>query len=515
MLPFENLSVSGNDAFFTVGVQEEISAALERVAALKVIGSKSTQDYVPKDHDVPKIARELGVTYVLAGSVWRDAGQLRVTARLIDSARTEPVWTSTYERPLPELFAVRREIVSAVAGRMNVRLSEAEMADLARVPTQNMEAYDFLLRARQTRRSAATPAGMRKLVAERIAYGEQAVARDPNFALAWHDLARAHAGWYSIRAGATPEEVAVDHRALAEKALEAARRLDPGSADLDVTEAAYHVRVTHDMARAGVAADRALKRLPNDVAAAEMAGRVAVTEGRWVDALRSYERGRALAPNRIALRLDLAETYRLLRRYSDFDAVIGEMMAICKCSGNLSLDRAKGPLDSHGDLVPMRTAVAALANAGTLDPDDRDWTSIVFALYERNADALDGALDQSARERFDMAGAPTPKAWFRAFAARFRGDAEGVQRSLTEARTDVESSLASEPGNARALGLLALIDAGLGRTDDAVNEARRACDLTAKSAPDRPIAASDLAAVYAWTGQTDMAFATLQRLVSQ
>jgi serine/threonine-protein kinase len=256
--------------------------------------------------------------------------------------------------------------------------------------------------------------------------------------------------------------------------------------------------------------------MPNQPEVEEIAGSVALTQGRWDDALRALERARLLTPNRIVHRMELAQAYRLLRRYGEYDAVIAEMIRNCGGDpGTLIFDAANGRFDSHGDTRFLREAFATLQNKSGLAASDRDELSILFALVDRDPNALDRALAASTQARIHIRGTPFPKAWYAALGCRMRGDSEGMQRALTEARADVEQSFAGEPQNARALSLLALIDAGLGRAEEAVQAAQRACELSASSAPDAPVAKCSLAAVYAWTGQIDLAFATLEPLVRQ
>ena len=516
ILPFENRNLTGDDAFFTVGVQEEIGTAIGSFGSLKVIGSRSTQAYREKSRELAKIGRELSVGHVVEGSVWRGEGRIQVSARLVQCATGAVVWAAEFERPLEDVFAVKGEIVAAVAERLGVRLSASQRAALAAAPTRDMQAYDLLLRSRQVPRSAATFVGMRRFLTRRIALTEEAIARDPSFALAYCELARVCAAFYSIRAGATQEELAPDHAARAEAALQKARAINPDNGELHLTESYFHLKVSQDLNAALAAANRARAHLPNQPEVEEIAGSVALTQGRWDDALRALERARLLTPNRIVYRIELAQTYRLLRRFGEYEAVVAEMIRNCGGDpGTLIFNAANGALDSRGDTRLLREAFAEFDARKDLKATDRDELSILFALDDRDPDALDRALAASTQPRLHSWGTPFPKAWYAALACKMRGDNAGLQRALTEARADVEQSLAAEPKNGRALSLLALIDAGLGHVDEAVNAAQRAIELSASSAQDAPVAKCYLAAVYAWTGQADLAFATLESLVRQ
>jgi len=240
VLPFENLSPNGEDAYFTVGMQDEIADGLARLANLKVIGRGSTRSYLPgKKRDLPAIARKLGVRHLLEGSVWRANDVVRVSLRLADSRDSDHPWTGTYEQPIRDVFALENEITRSVAVRLRTQLSAREKSALNQPPTRDAEAYELYLRARDGPLSFRDEASARRDALRRIDLLEKAVARDPRFLLAYCELAKAHGFFFSNQTGAKPEELAVDHRSLAEAALEKARRLQPDSADVHLALAQH------------------------------------------------------------------------------------------------------------------------------------------------------------------------------------------------------------------------------------------------------------------------------------
>ena len=148
VLPFENLSPNSEDTYFTVGMQDEITGDLARLAGLKVIGSESTRSYVPgKERNLREIGRELGVRHLLQGTVSRDHDQMRVALHLVDLRDNGRPWTETYERPMKDVFALQSEITQAVAARLKARLSPNEAVALNEPPTADLRAYDLYLRA--------------------------------------------------------------------------------------------------------------------------------------------------------------------------------------------------------------------------------------------------------------------------------------------------------------------------------------------------------------------------------
>ncbi len=150
VLPFENLTPGNEATFFTVGMQEEITANLARLADMKVIGAQSTRSYLPdKSRNLPAIARELGVRHLLEGSVWRANGRVRLSLRLVDTRDRDHPWIETYERPLSDVFAMRSEITRAIAARLHAKFSDPEKTGVDQSPTRDLAAYDLYLRARE------------------------------------------------------------------------------------------------------------------------------------------------------------------------------------------------------------------------------------------------------------------------------------------------------------------------------------------------------------------------------
>jgi adenylate cyclase len=220
VLPFVNMSQDVADSYFADGLSEELLNVLARVDGLKVTSRTSSFVFRDSHLDIGEIAAQLGVAYVLEGSVRRDGEQVRITVQLIDARNSEHVWAENYERRLVEIFRVQEEISQSIADALadSLGVRRIEVADA----TADIEAYETYLRGRQlfAQRGANLPAARELL--------EQAVARDPQFADAWATLA---ATWYVWRAYA-PEPEGVDTLEWAEIAAEKAlaiRALHPGA----------------------------------------------------------------------------------------------------------------------------------------------------------------------------------------------------------------------------------------------------------------------------------------------
>jgi TolB-like protein/Flp pilus assembly protein TadD len=518
VLPFENLTPGNEATFFTVGMQEEITANLARLADMKVIGAQSTRSYLPdKSRDLLAIARELGVRHLLEGSVWRADGRMRLSLRLIDTRDRDHPWIETYERPLSDVFAMRSEITRAIAARLNAKFSDPEKTEVDRLPTRDLAAYDLYLRAREGPTLWENEAEVRRDSERKIALLNEAVTRDPSFTLAYCELAKAHGRMSFYKAGATAEELSVDHRSLAEVALQKARRLRPDSGELHLAQAFHFLYVTKDLDQARIETDLARRTLPNNAEVEFTAGRIARRQGRWDEAVRCLERAVTLDPRTKAHPYTLAETYRLLRRYEDFDRTIVQVIAMSTSAkpGTITVDRALGNFEGRADMGPLRTAVAAATAANNLDKETQDVYGVLFPVWNRDPDALFRKLSAMHADGVTIAGIQYPKTWFEALAARMLGDTSKADSAFGAARVQAASAVIADATSARKLGLLAMIDAGLGQREEAVREARRAYDLSSNVAIDAPVAACNLAIVYAWTGQSDLALAVLEEWITR
>ena len=221
VLPFDNLSRDPDNAFFAEGVQDEILTRLAKVADLKVISRTSTQHFKSAPDNLPQIARQLGVTNILEGSVQKSSDQVRVNVQLINALTDAHLWADTYDRKLTDIFAVESDIAKTIADTLQAKLTGSEKRAIAARPTENQEAYQLYLKGRffWNKRTATD---LRKS----IDYFQQAIAKDPNYALAYAGSAQA---WLLLPgySGGTPNECFPQAESAAKKALS----LDESSLD--------------------------------------------------------------------------------------------------------------------------------------------------------------------------------------------------------------------------------------------------------------------------------------------
>lgn len=515
VLPFKNLSPNPDDAFFTVGMQDEIIANLAHVSALKVIGPDSTRGYPPGKRDFARIGRELGVGHLLTGSVRREGGQVHVNVQLIDVHNPGDPWSGAYVRPLEDVFIVQSEITGAITDRLQTPLSAEEKNAINEPPTTNLAAYDLYLRARGISGLYPSAAAVLASLLKQISLLESAVARDPKFVLAYCELASVHDNFYEYRDYASPEQQAVDHRALAETALQNARRLRPDAGEVRLAAATHFLLANQDNEQARLELDLARRTLPNNTVLERTAARAARAQGRWEDALRAGNRAVELDPRDEESLLNLAQTYLNLRRYDDSERERVRLIALLPASQRALYrgDLAAEHLARDADLAPLRASLAAIPrgeyNVAT------DLLALTLRLFERDADGVSKVLVAAPVPEFMVNGCIHPKGWYEGLAARMRGDVAGARTAFTDARLDAEKAVLMYPTNGFHLSMLAMIDAGLGRKEDAVREGLRACEIfpPSKSVVRAARVGVHLAVVYAWTGQPDLAIAKLEELV--
>ncbi len=515
VLPFENLSASPNDAFFATGMQDEIAADLARVASLKVIGPDSTRGYPVGKRDFAPIGRELGVRHLLEGSVRREGDEVRIEVRLIDTQDAGRPWTAEYRRRPADVFVAQGEVTRAVADWLQTPLSTREKSVLNEPPTTDLEAYELYLRARSLPVVETTTDDIFAVLTKRVVWLEAAVARDPQFVLAYCELSKAHDHIHAYRAYATPEQRTVDHRALADAALRQAVRLRPDAGEVHLATALHIAASSHDLEQTRSELDLARCTLPNSAELEQLAALTDRAQGRWEEAVHGLEKATALEPRDPTYWNTLADTYHLMRRWEDYQRVCTNLQAILPPADAEAFDwRPDVGLERDADLTALRAQLSATPDAGR----DRGFYihDFVLHLFERDADALSRSLASANRATFPINGCVYPRGWYEGLAAWLRGDTAGAQQAFESARVEAEKTLAADPSNGLALSMLAMIDAGLGRNEDATREGRRACELVPRqSARKSAMVRSNLAVVYTWTGQADLAIAELQELVKQ
>jgi len=306
VLPFGNLSRDPDNAYFVEGIQDEILTRLSKIADLKVISRTSTQKYKSAPDNLRDVARQLGVTNILEGSVQKSNDQVRVNVQLINALTDAHLWAETFDRKLTDIFAVESEIAKSVAENLNARLNGRAEEVLAERPTENPEAHELYLKGRYlwNRRNTAS---LRKAGD----YFQQAIDLDPNYALAYAGLADVHS-LLPIYAGTAPKDDVPKALAAARKAVE----LDGNLAEAH-TSLGNALLFNWQLKLAEQEFRRALELNPNYATAHQWLAECLQGQGRFPESLAENERAHELDPLSLIIHASYASTLSAVARYDD------------------------------------------------------------------------------------------------------------------------------------------------------------------------------------------------------
>jgi TolB-like protein/Tfp pilus assembly protein PilF len=510
VLPFQNLSKDEENAFFADGVQDQILTDLAKVADLKVISRTSVMQYKNvATRNLREIAQQLGVAHVLEGSVQRAGGKVRVSAQLINARTDGHEWAENYDRPIDDVFAIQSEIAKAIAEQLQAQISPREKAAMSQVPTTDLEANQLFLQAKGIEEvSTNDPNGKQNLLrAERLL--NEAVRRDPKFLVAHCLLSRVHMDLYFEGFDHTSMRLE-----LGKAALDNAASIQPDAGEVHLARVEYLYQGFRDYDAARAEVELARRTLPNHADIPYYTGLMDRRQARWVEAEHNFARTLELDPRNVSVLFDIADFYRALRRYSESSAYFERILTISPQEHYYRTQIGQNAFFSRADLQSWRTQLATLLRE---EPDAAgDIVSALFwcALAERDSAAIARAVSaispEGLQDQRDILSF-WPREWYVGLADRVLGNTAGAQAAFAAARVTVEKTLHDQPDYASAWAQLALLDAGLGRKNDAIREGRRACELLPLSR-DTLIAPSfiiNLAMVYAWTGEKDLALEQL------
>jgi len=319
VLPFDNLSEEKGNAFFAEGVQDEILTRLAKVADLKVISRTSTQHFTSAPDNLPQIAKQLGVMNILEGSVQKANDQVRVNVQLINALTDAHLWAETYDRKLTDIFAVESEISKTIADTLQAKLTGSEKISIAKVPTANTEAYELYLKGRffWNKRTGAD-------LKRAIDYFNQAIAKDPNYALAYAGLADSYT-LLSVFSAASPQDSIPQARVAAKKALE----LDNTLAEAHASSGRILSGYDYDFERAIAEFERAIQLNPNYATSYHWISNGPLTaRGEFDRAITEGKRAVELDPLSMIDNADLGQIYFYARRYDEAISQVGKAIEI-------------------------------------------------------------------------------------------------------------------------------------------------------------------------------------------
>jgi TolB-like protein/Tfp pilus assembly protein PilF len=512
VLPFENLSYNKDDAFFADGVQDDVLTKLAKISELKVISHTSVMHY-RGNQDPRKIGKALGVLHLLDGTVRRYGGKVHVNARLVNASTGTHVWAGEYDRDLNEVFAIEAEVAQSVASQLGAKVSAYETTAMEERPTKDLVAYDLYVHAAP-------------LIEESLYYGlssetnlfkavellNQAIARDPTFLLAYCQLARAHDGIYWNALDHTPGRLE-----LAKSAVNSALQLNPDSGEAHFASALhfYYGYLDYDRARDELAV--ALRTLPNNARIFELNGYIDRREARWNDALRYLEHAVELDPRNDDILFGTGFTYLCARDYKRAREIANRGLALPTKSNYARLLPVWIDFHEQADTGPWHAVLEKILAENPASARDLTRGRFFVSLYERYPIAAERALatlDYPVMNARGIGAVKFSPAYARGLVARIKGDAAGAYTAFSVARAQQEEAVRTAPDDASKLCFLGLIDASLGRKEEALREGRRAVELlpSTKDALNGTEILYFYAVICARTGERDQAIQQLQTL---
>ena len=500
VLPFENLSDQKENMAFADGVQDDILTKLAKIADLKVISRTSVMEYRGK-RNMRRIGDELRVSHVLEGSVRRTGTRLHVNAQLIDTRTDTHVWAEEYDRVLNDLFAIQSEIAQKVAEQLHAKISAAEKLAIERRPTGDLVAFDLYSRANDIllRKNRHVEGFV-----QAIDLLNQAVARDPSFFDAYCQLAFAHDQFYFDGFDHSPARLA-----LAKNAIDSAFRLKPESGEAHLARAVHLYRGYRDYDPALAELEIARQTLPNDVRIFRLMGYMQRRQGHWEQSIRNLERAADLDPRDLETLRALAVNYSRLERLAEAKMTLARAIAVKPDDVFTRLDLAWLQLAERADTRPFHQTIESIraTNPAATSLVADSW--FMCALAERDAAAAKNALNAMSENQvfFNTDQVLFNRPFLEGLIARMTNDGGKAQSAFTAARLEQEKIVQAQPDYGPALCMLGLIDAGLGRKEEALREGWRAVEFlpVEKDAFVGKAMIKYFAVIAAWVGDKDLA----------
>ena len=511
VLPFENLG-SAEDEYFAAGITDAITARLATIHGLVVISRQSAMQCKKREKTAHQIANDLGVDYILEGTVQRErpsdpTSRVRITPQLIKAADDAHVWAQAYDNDMSEVFRVQSDLAEQVAQALNIALVERERRALQSRPTENMEAYNYFLQGNEYWHRGYLESGIR--IAIRMY--EKAVDLDPKFALAYARLSWCHAQIYWEYYDHTLERLEIARKAV-DKALE----LEP-----DLPEAHwalgnyyYHCLLDYDRALKEFAVAR--QNLPNDSDLLSGIGYVQRRQGKFEEALANLKRACELDPLSNIAVFEVGQSFVLMRNYPEAMRCYDRAISLAPDLPNAYNWKAWLCLLWEGSIENARAVVEeAFKNISSPEEFRTGWL-ITLDVYEGNYQkALDGLSSLKSGDGEDQFYF-IPKAMRYAEIYRYMNDNELAKKYYDEARNILEAKIQEDPNDARFRSALGIAYAGLGLKEDAIREGKKGIDLLpiTKDAWRGSYRVRDLALIYVMVGAFDLAIEQIEYLLS-
>ena len=507
VLPLQNLSEDKQNAFLADGVQDDIRTALAKAADLKVINRTSVNTYVAGTRrNLREIAQTLGIAFVLEGSVRQSGQNVSITVQLTDARSGVLAWEESYERNLADIFAIQSDIVQRIISQLQATVSPKEKAAMDERPTKDLIAYGLYVRAKALIATISLNAQISEKLHEAVHLLDQVIERDPDFFLAYCQLAAAHNYLYFFGLDHTPARLA-----LADGALKTVIRLRPDAGETHLARADFLYRCYLDYEKARAELAVAQRALPNNSDIFELTGYIDRRQGLWNESARSLQRALALDPRNFFILQQIALSYQEFRQFRAMAAALDRALVLIPRDLDTRVTRASVDLEWRADPRPLRESIQTILAENPATASDLAAQWFYLALCERDPAAVTQAL-AAIPDSGTAVDLNFPRSWCEGLAARSKGDVATAQDAFLAAHAELERTVSEQPGYAPALCVLGLIDAALGRKDEAIREGRRAIEILpiTKDSIDGAELVKYMGVIYAWCGEKDLAIEQIE-----
>ena len=509
ILPFENFSDDKANAYFADGIQDDVLTNLAKISDLKVISRTSVMPYRGREHNVREIAKALGVSAVLEGSVRRAGNRVRINVQLIDAENDRHLWAEDYDRDLTDVFAIQSDLAQKIAQELQAKLSPNEKAQLTRKPTENVEAYLAFVEAR----NLFVPEDNAKIERAEQLY-QRALQLDPNFVLAAAGLSQLESWIYH---SFDPTKARRDRaRALADRALQLQPELPEGHLALGFCH--YYGESDFEAAEKEFAI--AQKGLPNESEAYLALGAIQRRQGRWKESTANLEKAAELNPNASWPLQNLAFNYQMLRDFNSANRTLVRGLKIDPTNITLRALKAKFAFAEKGDLSIGTHALEWLEKI----PNSKTRAEAVvtgkvgFLLLQKNfGEARRTAESIPDDELTPNTGLLCGKHLLIGISSYYLKDEARAHTSLMRAKELAEAQLKENPDSWEAHLHRGYALAYLGDKAGAAMEAERAMQALpeSKDAFNGPDVTETAAKIYALIGETDRAIDLITGLLQR
>jgi TolB-like protein/DNA-binding SARP family transcriptional activator/Tfp pilus assembly protein PilF len=510
VLPFANLGTA-EDEYFADGITEEITARLAAIDGLRIIGSTSSNVYKGTKKTLLEIGTELGVDYVLEGSVrWqksvRGQARVRVTPQLVSTTDGTHLWAHVYDEPLDEIFRVQSDIAQKVVQALDVTLREPQRRVVEAIPTRNLEAYDYYLRGNDYARRGTEV----RFLGPALRMYEKAVELDSGFALAYAMLARMHARMYFMHFDRSE-----DRLAQARRSVDRAFELEPNLPEAHHSLADYHLdRLDYDQALRELAIAQASR--PNDSRILITSAVLHQRQGKLQEALADFERALQLDPASSPVASNYGLTYLLLRDFPRAEALYGRAIALAPDRPNPYYTKTTLYLLWDGSTRRARAVLDEARTAGVADEPLLLYAQVLVEIFDRRYQEAIDLLLAKAPERVEDQNRFIPRTLLYAqlYGLMRRHDLERAY--YDSARSLVLRKIQERPEDPRLHSALGIAYAGLGRKQEAIREGEKGGELLpiSREAVRGYHRVLDLARIYAMVGEPNAAVERLEYLLS-